>query len=38
MMDSDHPFSMIDLRTANLQLTFSLLLAAGFIAAAIFGL
>lgn len=38
MMDSERPFSMIDLRTANLQLTFSLLLAAGFIAAAVFGI
>ena len=38
MMDSELPFSMIDLRTAGLQLNFSLLIAAGFIIAAVFGL
>ena len=30
LMDSDLPFSGIDVKTASLQLTFSLLLACGF--------
>ena len=38
MMDGEHPFSLIDVRTAGLQLNFSLLIAVGFIVAAIFGI
>ena len=37
LMSSELPFSMIDVRTASLQLLFSLLLAGGFALGAIFG-
>lgn len=38
LMRSDHPFSLIDVRTANLQLLFSMLLSFGFVCSALFGL